>query len=221
MNVHTVIDQLRDWADALERGDIEGLIRGMREVAADIEREDEASGLNVDERMTAMSGRKIHAIKMLRERTRQGLKECHAAVTAFMESSVTSYKLIARSDVDYELEKGASVWITVRNLSLHINDTGEGVACDIYSREMESLDDAHIAGTWALFQEAEPALPAVPLEQRCDPSCPGWVTTAEGGIEKCDDCGRFASDEEAFLHVLSLRLEDAKNVPISGVQEEE
>lgn len=38
-----MIDQLRDWADAIERGErTEGIVAGMREVAADLEREDDA-----------------------------------------------------------------------------------------------------------------------------------------------------------------------------------
>ena len=46
MNTHTLIDQLRDWADALEREENKkSIIAGIREVATDIEREDQLAPL--------------------------------------------------------------------------------------------------------------------------------------------------------------------------------
>jgi len=127
MDTHTMIDQLRDWADALEGGWDDGIIAGIREVADDIERED---------------------------------------------------------------EKATKVVLP-------------------YSPNLEDDGKTYTALGGQVSSSFKP-IPPVPLEQRCDPSCPGWVTTAEMGIEKCDDCGRFDADVDAFLHVVNLRLEDAK-----------
>lgn len=38
------------------------------------------------------------------------------------------------SGEDFELELGRSVWLTVRNLSVNVRDTGEGVSVAIYGR---------------------------------------------------------------------------------------
>lgn len=42
-------------------------------------------------------------------------------------------------------------------------------------------------------------IPETPADDRCDPLCPGWVTDSSGHIERCDDCKRFTSDEEAAV----------------------
>jgi hypothetical protein len=55
-------------------------------------------------------------------------------------------------DGDYELVDGCA-WFTVKNLSIRINATDEGVAVDIYPINQESADA--IAGTWALFTEGD------------------------------------------------------------------
>ena len=48
---------------------------------------------------------------------------------------------------------GERVWITVKNLSLQIINTGEGVIVDIYPHKAEMSDP--LATTYAYFSEAE------------------------------------------------------------------
>ena len=53
MDAKTVIEQIRQWADMLEDGEtctVEGLIAGMREVADDMEREQDQTGLTWEEK---------------------------------------------------------------------------------------------------------------------------------------------------------------------------
>ena len=62
------------------------------------------------------------------------------------------------SENDYELQtqpngNHTSCWITVKNLSLYINQTDEGVVVDIYPLNHEM--DNPIASTYAFFNEAE------------------------------------------------------------------
>lgn len=45
------------------------------------------------------------------------------------------------------------VWITVGNISVYLRRTDEGVAIDLYPVGQEMHDS--LAGTWALFSEAE------------------------------------------------------------------
>lgn len=45
------------------------------------------------------------------------------------------------------------VWITVGNISVYLRRTNEGVAIDLYPVGQEMHDS--LAGTWALFSEAE------------------------------------------------------------------
>jgi len=63
-------------------------------------------------------------------------------------------KEINKETLEYELEGDDHAWITVGNLSVYIKKADEGVAVDIYPKDGE--DDESIAGTWALFQDAEP-----------------------------------------------------------------
>jgi len=50
MDMLIIIDQIRDWADLIERsvGEVDGLVAGMREVADDIENTDESQALEVE-----------------------------------------------------------------------------------------------------------------------------------------------------------------------------
>lgn len=38
----------------------------------------------------------------------------------------------------------------------------------------------------------------------CRKECPGWVIMNGNQIQRCDDCGRFETDEEAVDHVWNL-----------------
>jgi len=61
------------------------------------------------------------------------------------------------SENDYEFKPDVfgyhSCWITVKNLSVYINETDEGVVVDIYALNHE-MDDP-ITSTYAFFNEAE------------------------------------------------------------------
>lgn len=55
---------------------------------------------------------------------------------------------------------------------------------------------------------------------RCDPDCLGWAVFNDTEIQRCDDCGRFETDEDAAEHVeTSYRqlLEAAEEVRAYGV----
>jgi len=56
-------------------------------------------------------------------------------------------------DGDYTLTDGAA-WFTVKNLSIRIKETDEGVTVDIYPAEDEM--SAAIASTYAFFTDNEP-----------------------------------------------------------------
>jgi hypothetical protein len=68
--------------------------------------------------------------------------------------------------------------------------------------------------------EDEEWLEAVPIDSKrlkfprnhsnpCSPGCPGWVLNEEDyGIEKCDACKRFKSDDEAADYVRALETLD-------------
>ncbi len=55
---------------------------------------------------------------------------------------------------DFILEEGEDcVWIAVDNIAVYVRRTDEGVAVSLYPKA-RVLDD-ELAGTWALFSEAE------------------------------------------------------------------
>lgn len=39
------------------------------------------------------------------------------------------------------------------------------------------------------IEEVRRRLAAIPIAERCDPACPGWVT-GPTWVERCDDCSR-------------------------------
>jgi hypothetical protein len=62
---------------------------------------------------------------------------------------------------EYTLNKDAgSCWITIGNISVHLKRQDEGVAVDLFGRGAEGES---IAGTWALYQEAEGNPDNVPM----------------------------------------------------------
>lgn len=59
-----------------------------------------------------------------------------------------------RDGIDYTLHKDADcVWIRINNIAVYLRRQDEGVAVSLYptGREM----DEELAGTWALYTEAE------------------------------------------------------------------
>jgi hypothetical protein len=60
--------------------------------------------------------------------------------------------LIYEGENDYIL-KDQSVWITVKDFSVYITKTDEGVVCDLYVKGRE--DDGSIAGTYAYDDEID------------------------------------------------------------------
>lgn len=49
----------------------------------------------------------------------------------------------------------------------------------------------------------------------CDPGCPGWgVFNENGEIQRCDECNRFADDDEAIQHVSHLMRQDARSLKL-------
>lgn len=42
---------------------------------------------------------------------------------------------------------------------------------------------------------------AEPSGHTCCPSCPGWGWFNGDEVQRCDECGRFADDEEALTHL--------------------
>lgn len=51
-------------------------------------------------------------------------------------------------------EDEKSLWITVGNISVYVVRTDEGVCVDLYAKEAEDMDEAHLAGCYAFFDEA-------------------------------------------------------------------
>ena len=69
-----------------------------------------------------------------------------------MDRVIRSEDDVSLADGDYTLVEGAA-WFTVKNFSIRIKATDEGVLADIYKRGCE--DDDCIAGAWALDSEVE------------------------------------------------------------------
>ena len=45
----------------------------------------------------------------------------------------------------------------------------------------------------------------------CSPGCPGWgVFNENGEIQRCDECNRFADDDEAIQHVITAHAKRRK-----------
>jgi hypothetical protein len=58
------------------------------------------------------------------------------------------------ADTEYVLRpEHSSCWITIQNISVHVQRTDEGVCIDLYPLNQET--DEAIASTYAFFQEAE------------------------------------------------------------------
>ena len=78
----------------------------------------------------------------------------------------------------------------------------EGPSDDYWCPDCED----HVSHT----DEVETQIPASGWEngERCHPECLGWAVFNDAEIQRCDECARFASDEEAIAHVEALeRLE--------------
>lgn len=57
--------------------------------------------------------------------------------------------------VDIELDTTNDVlWVTVGNISVRIVRSDEGAVCDMYTKGVEDLDDAHLSGCYAFFDES-------------------------------------------------------------------
>ena len=73
----------------------------------------------------------------------------------------------ASSDNDYFLpDDEISCWITVKNLSVYIVRTDEGVSVDIFAKGAEAGES--IAGTWALDTEADDDEKAMGMLKNCE-----------------------------------------------------
>ena len=74
-----------------------------------------------------------------------------------LESIITTVKHIppntktVTQDSNLVLEENDHCWITVRNASVRINDTGEGVVVDIYATDAEDAEAD--ASTYSFFHE--------------------------------------------------------------------
>lgn len=93
----------------------------------------------------------------------------------------------------------------------HIN---EASVADAFPRELLLILEDHLKdssggldGTTAELLRNARNLDPTCGEKPCDPGCPGWAvfTTGYGEyIQRCDDCGRFESDEAAATHAGDL-----------------
>jgi hypothetical protein len=70
-----------------------------------------------------------------------------------MTPAITLENITDNEGNDFVLAESESAWITVRNLSVYIRDTGEGVTIAIYPKGKEADDS--IDETWVLFNEGE------------------------------------------------------------------
>lgn len=46
----------------------------------------------------------------------------------------------------------------------------------------------------------------------CCPGCPGWAVFNDNEIQRCDECGRFADDDEAVIHVNELARAEGRRL---------
>ena len=67
---------------------------------------------------------------------------------------------LEHDDVEISLEPDSerSIWITVGNISVYVRRTDEGAVVDMYTRGDECSDDAHLAGCYSFFAEAQAAI---------------------------------------------------------------
>jgi hypothetical protein len=75
---------------------------------------------------------------------------------------VGNIEIKLKGDVDYILT-GHSAWITVKNISVHLIKTEEGVVVDLYPLGRE-MDDC-LSSTYAFDQEAQNAIDAAATEE--------------------------------------------------------
>lgn len=57
-----------------------------------------------------------------------------------------------------------SLWVTVNNISVYVVRTDEGVCVDLYAKEAEDMDEAHLAGCYAFFEEAKEQLEDIDVQ---------------------------------------------------------
>jgi hypothetical protein len=49
----------------------------------------------------------------------------------------------------------------------------------------------------------------------CSPGCPGWDVFNGSEIQRCDECRRFADDDEAIAHVAGLARIEGERLHLS------
>jgi hypothetical protein len=155
MNIHTMIDQLRDWADALERGEeLKSLIAGIREVAADIEREDKNDPWlcpSCEVRGEPEEYRNGHYTVVCKN-----FPSCDNEESWLVEETVEG-TLLCEGENDYRMKDDAeTAWVLVRNIAVYIKKVDEGVAVDLYVATHEDDDEGLLSSAHALFADATP-----------------------------------------------------------------
>tara|TARA_R100001129_G_scaffold69966_3_gene47725 strand:- start:3681 stop:3926 length:246 start_codon:yes stop_codon:yes gene_type:complete len=72
-----------------------------------------------------------------------------------MSEKITNVALVAESTHDFKLKDSYyACWITVKNISVYIQQTDEGVAVDLWPRGLEDKDSS-ISGAWLTYKEAQ------------------------------------------------------------------
>lgn len=113
---------------------------------------------------------------------REACKVARAALAELPESEVLD------GSVDYVMAEGAEdqrLWIGVDNISVYIRRNDEGVSVDLYPLGAEDGDS--MAGTWALFQDAEADDPDEAFPQT-------WVIFSRSEEDMSGDGGYWSNE---------------------------
>jgi len=104
---------------------------------------------------TRVESKGIEIWEGLAETWQDALNQCDESE----EEEIEQYNISIREetkilpDGDYILADGAA-WFEIQNISIHLQQTDEGVVCDMYPLHRETNDS--LASTYAFFAEAEP-----------------------------------------------------------------
>lgn len=137
---------------------------------------------------------------------------CKTARTALTTAPNTE---MLDGSVDYEMAVNAesqSLWVGVDNISVYIRRNDEGVSVDLYPKGDEDAES--LAGTWALFADAEPD-----ADLDTDGPAKGWTIYSANEAALSDGAGYWSNSlgwvTETDATVFMEHEKPKLNLPIS------